>query len=109
MPQRIQLSRARGWRMPPNTVSVARPGRWGNPWPIGEFGPLDRKALDAVGAVGLFEDMLRDPQMREAAGYPADLSPLRGWSLACWCALPAPGEPDVCHAAVLLKLANKEL
>jgi hypothetical protein len=31
---------------------------------------------------------------------------LRGKNLACWCALPKPGEPDTCHAAVLLILAN---
>ena len=30
-PVRIQLRRTKGWRMPPNTVSVARPGKWGNP------------------------------------------------------------------------------
>lgn len=28
---RVQLSRKKGWRMPPNTVSVARPGQFGNP------------------------------------------------------------------------------
>ena len=33
-PVRVQLSRKKGWRMPENTVSVARPGRWGNPWPL---------------------------------------------------------------------------
>jgi hypothetical protein len=27
--------------------------------------------------------------------------------LACWCSLPAPGEPDVCHAAVLLEIINE--
>ena len=32
---------------------------------------------------------------------------LRGKTLMCWCALPKPGEPDVCHAAVLLELANE--
>jgi hypothetical protein len=31
-PQRIQLSRAKGWRMPENTVKVTRPGKWGNPF-----------------------------------------------------------------------------
>jgi hypothetical protein len=31
---------------------------------------------------------------------------LRGKSLACWCKLPAPGEPDMCHAAALLEWAN---
>ena len=33
---------------------------------------------------------------------------LRGKTLACLCPLPKPGEPDICHAALLLKLANKE-
>lgn len=32
---------------------------------------------------------------------------LRGHNLACWCPLPAPGEPDHCHAAVLLEIANR--
>jgi hypothetical protein len=31
---------------------------------------------------------------------------LGGKNLACWCALPEPGDPDLCHAAVLLELAN---
>lgn len=44
-PQRIQLSRAKGWRKPENTVVVARPSKWGNPFafrqPSGlvRFGP----------------------------------------------------------------------
>lgn len=32
-PIRIQRSRAKGWRMPPNTIYVGRPGRFGNPFP----------------------------------------------------------------------------
>lgn len=31
---------------------------------------------------------------------------LAGKSLACWCPLPAPGEPDHCHAAVLLEVSR---
>lgn len=31
-PVRIQRKRTKGWRMPPNTVSVTRPGKWGNPF-----------------------------------------------------------------------------
>ena len=31
---------------------------------------------------------------------------LHGRNLACWCPLPEPGQPDHCHAAVLLELAN---
>lgn len=33
-PIRVQLSRAKGWRKPPNTVVVARPSRWGNPFKV---------------------------------------------------------------------------
>lgn len=32
MPERVQLSRVKGWRMPPDTVRVCRPGKWGNPF-----------------------------------------------------------------------------
>tara|TARA_R110000868_G_scaffold389993_1_gene659426 strand:+ start:2789 stop:3202 length:414 start_codon:yes stop_codon:yes gene_type:complete len=31
-PKRIQLSRAKGWRMPDNTVKVDRTTQWGNPF-----------------------------------------------------------------------------
>ena len=33
-PARIRLSRAKGWRKPEGAVVVARPSRWGNPWPV---------------------------------------------------------------------------
>lgn len=32
---------------------------------------------------------------------------LEGKDLACWCPTPEPGEPDHCHGAVLLDLANR--
>jgi hypothetical protein len=32
MPERIQLSREKGWRKPAGAVVVARPTKWGNPW-----------------------------------------------------------------------------
>lgn len=31
-PIRIQRRRVKGWKMPANTVSVTRPGKWGNPF-----------------------------------------------------------------------------
>lgn len=34
-PQGIQLRRTKGWRLPAGAVSVARPGRWGNPFIFG--------------------------------------------------------------------------
>lgn len=34
-PQRIQLRRVKGWRKPLGTINVARPTKWGNPFPVG--------------------------------------------------------------------------
>lgn len=96
MPERIQLSRARGWRMPPNTVKVDRSTRYGNPWRAGMF--TDFTAADAVARFrGWMENR---PECRNSYPVPS-LTELRGKSLACWCKV---GDP--CHADVLLELAN---
>ena len=93
-PRRIQRQRTKGWRMPENTVYVGRGSRWGNPWRAG-YG-ITETVEEAVTAFRAAAD---------AGGF--DLAPLRGKNLACWCALPKPGEPDLCHAAVLLEIANR--
>lgn len=94
--ERVQLSRQKGWRMPSNTVKVDRTTRWGNPFKVGEdIG--GRGPVDQAGAVQMFRDMLADPELRAICGYPADLSPLDGKSLACWCRIGTP-----CHVDALL-------
>ncbi|MCK8787688.1 DUF4326 domain-containing protein [Roseomonas sp. NAR14] len=119
-PQRIQLRRVRGWRMPENTVVVSRPSRWGNPWTITdlleEWQERTTPTLEEVRATAAenYRAWLSDDGAD--MGYPAgpgrrerilrELPTLRGWNLACWCPLPAPGQPDHCHAAVLLTVAN---
>lgn len=108
-PARIQLSRKKGFNLQEHSLSVNglpavkvdRSTKWGNPFAIGA-GPMLRHALDHEGAVGFFRQMMSDPQLREEAGYPNDLSPLRGKNLGCWC---KPGA--ACHADVLLELANR--
>lgn len=100
-PRRIQLSRAKGWRMPPNTVKIDRSTPYGNPFPIGAEGPFGRVAPDAEGAVGFFCAMLDDDELRAAAGYPTDLSALRGKNLACWCRI-----GSWCHGDPLLARIN---
>ena len=104
-PHRVQLSRKKGWRMPPNTVSVARPTRFGNPFRIGDvkhFGPAysgrDETIRDAEHACRLFRQHMFN--LRSATEL---IAPLRGKNLACWCKL-----SESCHADVLLELANKE-
>lgn len=105
-PQRVQLSRKKGWRMPPNTVSVARPGKWGNPFsvlpelapgtPVGRY-----VAMPSVEqAVAAFRRWLEeDPAGRRLAEEAR--AELAGRNLACWCPLSGP-----CHAQVLLELVN---
>lgn len=98
IPKRVMLSRAKGWRLPPNTVVVARPGKWGNPFRIGDFGIPDAKA-----AVQRYKDWLdglvTGPDRPDRMLIRSELG---GKNLACWC---RPGE--ICHADVLLELANR--
>ena len=111
MPERIQLSRAKGWRMPENTVSVARgKGRiWGNSFTIKDAREIARAINAPQYVVDCFSDWLRGDRSNwmgaesdDAAKLMLDnLHYLRGKNLACWC---KPGQP--CHADVLLELAN---
>jgi len=111
MPKRIQLSRRKGRRLPPNTVSVARPSKWGNPYWITQDG--DEWLVGLGGFV-----LAAFPTRKEAAAYAVSeyakhLTPeqrkaarreLRGKNLACHC---DPDDPDqACHADVLLEAAS---
>jgi hypothetical protein len=117
-PHRVQRRRSKGWRTPPNTVIVTRPSRFGNPFTLAMAYELGyarhgdtEQARKAV--VGAFEDWLNGNRMmwQSAEGDAArqrildGLPELRGKNLACWCPLPEPGQPDHCHATVLLELA----
>ena len=93
LPIRIQLSRKRGWRKPPNTVVVARPFKYGNPFRASEDYSVERAVAD-------YEKWLHnDPKGKET--LLAAKAELSGKNLACWC---KPGMP--CHADILLKLVN---
>jgi hypothetical protein len=121
-PKRVQLSRKKAWRMPPNTVNAARPGKWGNPFEIGGWfmvgDPQGRKdwmgmvwcraaskeiADRTPGKFTLIESQAQAVEFFERlqALHPWNVSELKGKDLACWC---KPGTP--CHVDVLLKLAN---
>jgi hypothetical protein len=113
-PQRIQRKRTKGWRMPPNTVSVTRPGPWGNPFVVGK--KPDKRMLRLWGwklSPGHWDDICPTPEEAvrrfraciafDGASHWAAQQELRGKNLACFCALNQP-----CHADVLLELANAE-
>lgn len=119
-PVRIQLRRTAGWRLPQNTVVVSRPSRFGNPWTVRAAREAGYQGTDAqIRAYcaelyrewveqwpGSLTALLKDSHVKLPAIHKA-LPSLRGKSLACWCPLPAPGEPDCCHGAVLLEIANR--
>ncbi len=106
MPRRVQLRRAKGWRMPANTVKVDRTTRWGNPFRPEGCGSQARAIAchrawilgDAAGLAALGGKPPRGagpPPLEEVRRE------LRGRNLACWC---RPGTP--CHADTLLEIAN---
>jgi len=98
--------------MPANTVKVDRTTRFGNPFSIEEYGRERAVALYRTwitGELGRGHLATRSLQGLRArrADVIAALPSLRGKNLACWCPLPEIGKPDICHAAVLLELANR--
>lgn len=107
-PGRVRLSRKKGWKLPPNTVSVARPGRWGNPFSVAPEAPpgtpvgTRHVAMPSVAeAVAAFRHWLTEDPAGQRLALEARAT-LRGKSLACWCPLDGP-----CHAQVLLEVANR--
>lgn len=91
MPKRVQVTwRKPGGKKPPNTIYEGRPGKYGNPYPVQEYGREE--------CLKLFEEYLRNRLDAE----PDLLKPLMGKDLACWC------KPhEACHADILLEYANK--
>jgi hypothetical protein len=103
-PVRLQLSRRKGFSLQALSlatnglpaVNVARPSKWGNPFKVGAHG--SREVCVAAFRHAIF----RQAHLLE---FGADeVISLRGKNLACFCAL-----GSVCHADVLLEIANKPI
>ena len=104
-PRRIQRKRTKGWRLPPGTVVVSRPTKWGNPFTPGQ--EIVRECMEPGGgqksvyvanaeqAVCAYRRFLSQRLRIEAK------LELRDKDLACWCPL-----DSACHADVLLRIAN---
>jgi hypothetical protein len=70
-PHRVQLRRTKGWRMPENTVSVARPGPFGNPWTVKAAfasGYGSPEAFQAPDKTVWFSHRLEDTTLRPSPG-----------------------------------------
>ncbi|MFJ3037753.1 DUF4326 domain-containing protein [Streptomyces tendae] len=120
-PVRIQR-RTKGWRAPQGAVYVGRPTRFGNPFrlvtaPHGGYVVVHDGSGAGVGTFATAVEARRyatdgyrvwvdQPEQKELRLLIPQL--LHGRDLTCWCPAPAVGQPDHCHAAVLLQLANEE-
>ena len=124
MPKRVQRRRDAGWRVASAQI-VDRSSRYGNPWRIIDdhillhpdsitqaFGsPAEARQA----ASSHYEAWLngQGPDEHRAgrkifsrSRVLADLWRLKDRDLACTCPLPTEGEPDHCHAQVLLRMAG---
>ena len=126
--KRIQRKRTKGWKMPPNTIYVGRPTKWGNPFKIGVLHNLtlyllgsrkNKKGLikdshliregkffiDRKLSLEMYNNMLVESFLKRAFNpmWRIELKNLKGKNLACWCPLSEP-----CHADILLKIANNQ-
>lgn len=99
MPIRIQRSRIKK-QISPNglpIVYVGRPSKYGNPYKVGDndgFVVIHTRAA----VIELFEIYAK----KKLELTPNWLDDLRGKNLSCWC-----GEDELCHADILLKIANQ--
>ena len=76
-------------KIPPDAVFVGRPSKWGNPFKVKRDG-------DVIEVVDKYRTWL----INQIAHNRLDINELRGKDLVCWCA------PSLCHADILLELAN---
>jgi len=113
-PKRVQRSRSKGWRMPAGAIYVGRQTKWGNPFKVGDkLGSIPDDVLRKTGYRTwsaeiimndtIVTDLFRVWIIERIQNGKDDLSELRGKTLVCWCN----PEYQICHADVLLELANK--
>lgn len=114
-PKRVQRKRTLGYKLPPNTVVVSRPSKWGNPFVVGKYYAKNdiygEQPSDAL--LPEYELITPDLAVRKFREYisilrhvkPHELekliAPLRGKNIACFCRTDAP-----CHGDVWLELAG---
>jgi hypothetical protein len=97
-PAGITRSRQKGWRKPPNTISVSRGSYWGNPYNWQDhLDTMSRAEAKAYVVAKYREELLKDSirifKARE----------LKGRNLMCWCR-----QDEPCHRDVLLEVANRK-
>ena len=96
MNNRIQRKRTKGFKLPPGTICISRPSKWGNP-----FSEQTNPASTAAERVEMYRRWLLDDPDGWKILCDAKVE-LRGKTLACFCITDA-----VCHGDVLIELIEK--
>ena len=114
--KRIKLSHKAGSKLPPNTINVARPGKFGNPFNWRNYTHLKSDRDKKCAAKNAFEVWLTKNIYNNGSFVPREIVERREWILshlhliaqadyvACWC-----GPNDCCHGDVLIKLAGRRV
>lgn len=120
IPSRIQRKRTKGYKLPPNTTCVTRPGKYGNPFIIGHWymGSDHRgvtglpeimnahgwsKIENAQQAVDRFRHYIETEGARSINSDVNKLAiGLKGRNVACWCK-----EGDPCHGDVWIEYSEE--
>lgn len=101
-PRRVVLSRRKGFRLRSSNklpiVKVDRSTKWGNPFKTSEYGQED-----SVRRYRTWAMLSHQRDWRALVRFE-----LAGKNLACWCKVEPIDEVDLCHASVLLEIANSE-
>lgn len=100
-PRRVRRQRTKGFKLPPNTCCVTRPGRWGNPYETAEQFRLIFIAIRS--GFPMSRKMLASEEYQRMKYIVENVTKLRGWNLACFCSL-----DKSCHADTLLYFANRD-
>lgn len=110
-PQRIQRKRTKGWRKPPNSVIVTRPGKYGNPFHTLATGmPVNKEFCATIHRLWINGELepelaalfLGDTPMPAPPTHDEIRRDLAGKNLACYC-----NEDQYCHGDNLLPIANE--
>ena len=107
--KRIQRKRTKGWRMPENCKYVGRPTKWGNPFDVREVGReeavrrYEECLLNNAMCYYYFDEIVAENEFKRFERMALSIKELMGYDLACFCK-----EGEVCHADVLIKMANKQ-
>lgn len=122
VPLRVQRKRAKGFRLPPRTTCVTRPGPLGNPFIVGQDGTAAEcvylyAKLMIEGRACLSRTATLEDQLKARRYLLEHREELRGQNLACYCHLCSEhaagklfsltcGECAPCHSDITGLLVN---